>query len=89
MASQPTSVPPVLQNFLEAGQTLAQGFFSYLSGQQPSLPGAAPALPVPRPEEVARLQQAGERLERLAQRLRTETAAVVATVMASVANAGQ
>ncbi len=57
MASQPTSVPPVLQNFLEAGQTLAQGFFSYLSGQQPSLPGAAPALPVPRPEEVARLQQ--------------------------------
>ena len=62
MVSLPEHLLPAMQNFVSAGQALAQNFFAFLSTQpgltpQGGAPGAVPPFKMPSQEELKALQQ--------------------------------
>ncbi len=60
MVSQPENLLPAMQNFVSAGQTLAQNFFAFLAkqpGMTPPPAGNLPPLKLPSPEEMQALHQ--------------------------------
>ena len=60
MSMSPDSFAPAMQNFVQAGQALAQNFLDFMNAQQTAQPvGGKPAAPMatPDPEQLANLQK--------------------------------
>ena len=60
MSLPPDFVPPAMQNFVQAGQTLAQNFLAFLNTQQQAAASSgAPGSPLELPDtqQLASLQQ--------------------------------
>ncbi len=57
MSVQPGSFPPAVQNFVQAGQALAQNFLAFLNTQQPTAALDSATAMSPDPEQLTRLQK--------------------------------